>query len=968
MKVLIFLFIISSFFNCKSQTVINNRFNFGIHNGLKSSDNYRVYQDLDRYIWIVSPFGITKFNGSNAKYFTVREGLDDNDVWEMQIDNNNRKWLTGFTSLIQFIENDRIYTVENTVTNAKLYYSGHVRDTVFFLSERSSTIKRFYVNSKNKLVEYKNEILKNHIVIGDFKTDGYYILYDRVDNKLIHYNTNTKKKLNLETSLFYPNCHGYRQSKYLIDRKSNNLQIYIINKNGIQRTLINSDGNQNDRNKIIFDDKTSSFFIKNNNKISAYKNLEKKVRFTEIENLINLNYLYKNKIGHIFIDDESNTWVTESRGEISMFNESDMSRYKFSSLEKITQSISFVQLVKTDKKIYCRTVDNRILSVKKNSLEIELEFVSNAAIRKIEVFNNYLYVLNNTGLYRYRIIKSHNNESVEWNKPKKLYSSEWDVLTFCFLNDSLILNGNGKIYNLLGEKQSTVIPIPKNIKEIIVYNNRVVFYNNKKLLYFNLKNSRIKEIFIKNILNIEKTNESIVISTENNGIYRLNKEFKISNIPFWTEIIKAQKIKNYWLIASRDQLYKKNTVSDNHGLSSTISVIDAKNERFTILDYISDSNFIYIGTTKGLELINIKSLDALQKKTIRYNFANLNINGLKNTSILQPLSYNQNNLSFKFEVISYFNLGKYTFRSKLKGLDSKWKYTNSNNINFSNLQPGKYTLIVEISKSIHEPFNNQKEINFVINQPYYKEWSFIISIVLLFLIFSALFGIIVKNVIEKKNEIKMKMIKLEIKTLRSQLNPHFIFNALNTIQGYVLLKTELEVNNYISAFAKLMRKILDIDRSESTSLKEEIEFIQDYIYLENLQFTSPVKLSLEIGENVQLEKVEIPTMILQPIIENSLLHAFPTNEIDKKIDISIHIKSNYLIISITDNGIGREKSNELNSHKMHKSHSSEILQERELLTNLLSKNSIRIKVSDLKLNGKAIGTKVIISISLKLKG
>jgi sensor histidine kinase YesM len=168
-------------------------------------------------------------------------------------------------------------------------------------------------------------------------------------------------------------------------------------------------------------------------------------------------------------------------------------------------------------------------------------------------------------------------------------------------------------------------------------------------------------------------------------------------------------------------------------------------------------------------------------------------------------------------------------------------------------------------------------------------------------------------------EFDKKIIALKMSSLRSQMNPHFIFNSLNSIKLYII---ENEKNNaiyYLNKFSKLIRKILAATNEETITLNEEIETLSLYIDIENIRFSNEIKINITIDENLNINTIKIPSLILQPFIENAIWHGLSSKKGVKKLSVSFLNKdNNYLKINITDNGIGREKAQEINRNKIHK--------------------------------------------------
>ena len=210
-------------------------------------------------------------------------------------------------------------------------------------------------------------------------------------------------------------------------------------------------------------------------------------------------------------------------------------------------------------------------------------------------------------------------------------------------------------------------------------------------------------------------------------------------------------------------------------------------------------------------------------------------------------------------------------------------------------------------------------------------------------------------------QLENEISNLKLEALRSQMNPHFIFNALNSIKAYLINNDKESAIYYLNKFSKLIRKILESSRVESISLQEELEIIELYIKIENIRFEKEIHFSIVIDENVNLVNIKIPALILQPFIENSLWHGLNTKKGNKTIEIKIFNDNKITKLVIIDNGIGRKKSIENASKKSYKKKSLglEFSQERITFFNKKNQTNYSFKFVDLFDNeNNSIGTQV----------
>jgi tetratricopeptide (TPR) repeat protein len=211
-----------------------------------------------------------------------------------------------------------------------------------------------------------------------------------------------------------------------------------------------------------------------------------------------------------------------------------------------------------------------------------------------------------------------------------------------------------------------------------------------------------------------------------------------------------------------------------------------------------------------------------------------------------------------------------------------------------------------------------------------------------------------------------KLLTLEQTMLRSQMNPHFLFNSLNSIKLYIINNDKKNAVHYLNKFSKLVRKILEASSLKEISLAEELETVELYMNIENIRFSNEINFNVSIDDDIDIHTVKIPSLILQPFLENALWHGLSSKEGEKKIDLQVSRDTeNFIEISITDNGVGRDASEIIKKNRVlkHKSVGIEITKER--LTNFAKdyQNTFDVTINDLfDKDNNAIGTRVVLHI------
>lgn len=353
-------------------------------------------------------------------------------------------------------------------------------------------------------------------------------------------------------------------------------------------------------------------------------------------------------------------------------------------------------------------------------------------------------------------------------------------------------------------------------------------------------------------------------------------------------------------------------------------------------------------------------------------------NSINGNEILDnsKLPSNTNALLFKLSSPSYINPEATHFMYQLMGTnDSSWNVLNGPDykVSFASLKPGTYRFKAYAVNFQFERSKNNVVFEFVIQNPWWLQWWFISLVILLV---AGASGFVIRlryRSIKKRDHYVIEKLTLQnelrkslLRTIVTQMNPHFIFNALNTIQSFVYKNDKRSVSNYMGKFSELIRKILDTSNISSISLKEEIDILELYLDLEKARFESDFTVELIVEPELDLENIQIPPMFIQPFIENAIKHGLFHKQGLRHLKISISYddaQKEYIRIEIDDDGIGRTRSRQINKtlYANHKSFAGSALESRVDLINQTIDKKISLFVIDKE---DQAGTTVIIRLPI----
>ena len=573
--------------------------------------------------------------------------------------------------------------------------------------------------------------------------------------------------------------------------------------------------------------------------------------------------------------------------------------------------------------------DNGSISVLNKKTSV-IKSILNASLKDAVILSdNLIYLGTNRGIMKVETdgINTFNTQLLK-GMGFRIYSIEYNPEDHC-------------LYASTANGLFTIFPAG-NIKPLLI--NKKVIYPN----YLHFYNGRI------------------YASTKANGILIIQHgEIKSVIHPIINnqeEILKKISIHQNTIIAkSSNGLFQ----FDMNGklLKALHSVFGFSSKR--IIDFTFHQNQLWLSHGGGVQPIDLNyNKTTSQKPVIRLDHVLVN-DELINPFQSSTFNNNQRKIQFIFSSTTLRNHESIHYHYKLKGYDLNWNINNyeSNQITYSALAPGDYTFYLKVENQ--GVFSEPIIYAFSISSPFYSKWWFITISIIIFLGIVFLVYRWQLNIQQKKSQQINELNASKLTAIQSQMNPHFIFNSLNSIQD-LILKGDVEHSySYITTFSNLVRRTLSYSEKDFIDFEQEIKLLELYMSLEKLRFKKELNYTIDI-KNV--EDIMIPPLLIQPFIENSLIHGLLHKEGQKNLKITFELKDT-LICTVEDNGIGREKSKaiKLRQRSEHESFSGKAIHKRfEILSNVFE-GDFGYKYEDLYENSEAIGTKVILSIPIKHK-
>lgn len=403
-------------------------------------------------------------------------------------------------------------------------------------------------------------------------------------------------------------------------------------------------------------------------------------------------------------------------------------------------------------------------------------------------------------------------------------------------------------------------------------------------------------------------------------------------------------------------------------------------------------NGVWLSNTEGLVFIDRTKDYIFPKRNLPVFFTNLTVFDRDETPRLHAdkvqLSYKENFFALRFSALNFE--GNTLYRYKLEGIDPDWVYAGKRNMAYyTDLSPGTYTFRVRASVGIYANDDRETTLQIVIIPPYWKTWWF--RVLVLFALVCAAYWLHqnrlqrIKDKAELKQketalkqkeaeaaqlraEFQQKIAETELAALRAQMNPHFIFNCLNSLNLYILENKADLASDYLQRFSRLIRLVLENSRFERIPLSNELEALNLYMQMEIMRFKEKLTFCVNIDTKIDTETITIPPLLIQPFVENSVWHGLMHKLEGGTIWLNLSQPTEgALRVEVIDNGIGRAAAAQIKSKSAmrQKSFGMKVTSERIVAINQIYDIETKVDIVDLiDENKKAVGTKVVIEIPL----
>lgn len=927
---------------------------FGVNDGLPSSTIYTLIQDNQGFLWFGTPDGVSRFDGSRFVNYTIYDGLGENEILRIAQDSKGRIWFLGITGALSYYLNGKFYNRGNDSMLARLshrsslhYFYEDSRHNLWFTSLagylRLDTAGRFtyldgaqantnsvggivYEDARKriKFMAYFNSCFAR---MGDSAVlflgpQGIMKLRDTVTKLLVPLALSTSSKQgrltigNADMYFMYHDGHG---GLWLA---TGGKGVYYFDYNDPSKNPVQYlDGDAT--SGVVRDNEGNTWVSTLNNGIymlESWKGISKQYHK---ENSMIDNFVYSVKK-----DSKGLIYVGMNAGRVAVIENNEAKLFWQSANERLYNRV--VKILPVDDKFFFGTDVGLAMYDRKTAKSELVQFYStheklmntNYALKDICSYKNglaatmsYQIVFDSTFFLKEakaRMLKSIDDNYVRKyaifanSKQELWYSTAIGV--FCY--DGITIKKEKTVTDFAYEKISSIAELSDGTMLFATYGQGVVFFKDGVITYKltqqnGLSSNICKRIFVHA--------DNIYIATA----------FGVTSCVYRNGAI--AKLKVY---------------TTANGLSSN-----------AVNDVYADDSDICVATSRGVTILNARAAD-FSALIPNLHITNVTCKGQElSADSSAELNHNSNSLRFSFIAIAFRAANSVRYQYRLNA-DQAWVETQNTAVDFPYLPSGSYKFQVR-ARILDGVWSEPVSYGFTILTPFWKtNWFAALCISALIFIVVAAVRYRNKIVNKKRNEelrLRDQIINLEQQALQTMMNPHFIFNVMNSIQHSINNSDKHEANLYLSNFARLIRMNLDISSKRYIPIDEEVAYLQLYLTMESFRFGDRLTFDIEVSDEIDGDETLIPVMLLQPFIENAIWHGILPMTEPGYVHVTIEKSGeDKLKVTITDNGIGMKRSKESSDVNI-KSHISKGMKMTEQRLDLIGKmagQELKLQITD----------------------
>lgn len=954
-----------------------------IINGLPTKEVYQILVDKKGFIWVAHELGVSKFDGLKFTTFSHQEQLGLS-LFDLIEDDNGKIWCHNLNNQIFYIENNRISYLREYKDMGERFYPRKAKLGNEIIINASTGI--YALNTTTYQGRYFKKTIDG-VNIGptySFCSINDSCLIIQAGLNWFMYKQGigvtslpfTNKKLSVQT-LKYNNrdtiygAEVYKGILYKILFRNNKLVVVNTTKmpgviNGV--SIVNND------------------FWFHSSELSTTADYKKQINnqnITSITQDLEGNYWYSSlKNGVLFQSKHSNTNILKP----SYIKNGDFITCIAVQGSYIVEGTSTGEVfyrkkdqIYEPKKLKLSQTRGGIVSIFKLGgtrfliTSLSNFYIVDVASENIDPYYSLNAIKNFTFCKNMAFLASNENLSIMNSKGKSIIkTADWPTIN--------------ALFDIPKQRQNTQVSLNQRVKTVSYDSANNTLYVNFISGLYSISKLGVQPILYQNrpvsASSLVYSNGKMYVGTLVNGLLLIEKGKIIKEITqkdglSSNTVVKLRLCNNRLWLLNSGNIQLLDVTSDKLINNIPLPIVFGS----FVYDVAEINNQAYLTTAEGTYKVQLSNYNS-SAHPINY-LSKVIANQNDTLPLTSGLIANEKTKSVEFtiEALWYTDPQSVHFKYRLLGSSvNNWQTAPATQriFSFTGLTPGKYEFQAVAINGIGIAANKHITYSFSIKKPWWQQWW--LYLIVLAVIIDIVYLIVQERIdtIKKNNDLLVETIKLQsevrnsmLTAIKSQMNPHFIFNALNTIQSFIYSNDKSKANSYLGKFSNLIRIVLDSSNKKAISLTEEVETLQLYIDLEIMRFENTLQASIHVDYSLDTDGIFIPPMLIQPFVENAIKHGLLHKINNRTLTISFKASANNeaLEIEIDDNGIGREKSALLNAQKNdeHNSFAIKANQTRIDLLNQLSKNKIVLEIIDKKdANNIANGTTVKLFIPNEL--
>jgi ligand-binding sensor domain-containing protein len=944
-----------------------NYSHYDSRDGLGSVTVYCMTQDKDGFLWFGTETGLTRFDGTHFRNFTQEDGLPDNEIIQLFADSKGRVWCSPWRKTVCYYYKGVIHTSKNDSLLKKLHFTDNIyrfaedNDGNILMQERS---KLHIVQANGSVAAIPNigdKPLGFISFIANRKEGGFWVLAEK-DVYILHDN-----RFVLWKSLQYPSRH------FNFAALRNNMLVWRKSRQTI--SAISFPGNKELELRFTYGQENANLTVLDNRYVGAC------IQFGALVYDLNnpdsvRHYLADISVSNMFKDSEGNLWFSTLGKGVYRLNSAVV--------------LNIRNLVNKPEDFLPEKMRSKDWDQPKYIWHMYRQYAPKDSLHDRQPFAFYH--------------STPHTHMLEWNdgslfvgsrsnimRVKPAFDKFADIARERFLIPVKAL-GRHKNTLLIATDRNVVAMDPASFKivDTIFRERATCLFSNNDTIYIgtltglycltpdqqvHYLGDQVKELQDRIAAIREDANHIVWVATTGAGLIG------------WRNGSVVQRITRQNGLASnicRALFYDKGKlwVGTDKGLCK-VSVLQPGYpiDKYTISDGLASDiiNSVYetgkkvfVGTPEGITIFDEDKIASQSQCVLR--FVDIAVAGKSYYPDNAPASipHEKNSIAFNYVGISFKSNGDIRYRYRLTGLDSVWQETRETFLNYPTLPSGDYELQLQAVNKF-DVSSQVLTVPFTIEKMLYEKTWFRILLGLLFLVITGLVvSLIVRRIRKRereKSDFGKRISELEQLSRKAQMNPHFIFNSLNSIQQYVMDADLAGANRFIAGFSRLIRQTLDFSSKPEISLEEELDYLTNYLDIEKTRLENAFAWSVFVDEAVDPTEYYIPPMILQPFVENSVRHGLRFRR-DKNGIVTITVKraGDHLVCILEDNGIGRKAAMKYKSISPinYQSKGLSLTADRITMFNKEHELKITMQIDDLEDDDhRALGTRVTINFPVQ---